>query len=72
MLENTSPADFGKLKASAMMTKNPVTVKAEKLAFEALKLMENRPKQISVLPVVDADDNCIGLLRLHDIVRSGL
>jgi arabinose-5-phosphate isomerase len=34
--------------------------------------MENRPSQISVLPVVDAALRCVGLLRLHDLVRSGL
>ena len=54
------------------MTENPVAVSPELLAFEALKLMEERPSQISVLPVVDANHVCVGLLRLHDIVRSGL
>ncbi len=35
--------------------------------------MEDRPSQISVLPVVDAGNGeCLGLLRLHDIYRSGL
>jgi arabinose-5-phosphate isomerase len=34
--------------------------------------MEDRPSQINVLPVVDADGLCVGLIRLHDIVRSGL
>jgi arabinose-5-phosphate isomerase len=34
--------------------------------------MENRPSQISVLPVVDSGRRCVGLLRLHDLVRSGL
>jgi arabinose-5-phosphate isomerase len=42
------------------------------LAYDALQLMENRPSQISVLPVVDMSGRCVGLLRLHDIVRSGL
>jgi arabinose-5-phosphate isomerase len=42
------------------------------LAFDALRLMEDRPSQISVLPVVDDDRRCVGLIRLHDIVRSGL
>ncbi len=37
-----------------------------------INLMENRPTQISVLPVTDEQGICIGLLRLHDIVRSGL
>jgi arabinose-5-phosphate isomerase len=42
------------------------------LAYDALRLMEDRPRQIAVLPVVDEEGNCVGLLRLHDIVRSGL
>jgi arabinose-5-phosphate isomerase len=42
------------------------------LAYEALQLMEDRPGQISVLPVVDGEKVCVGLIRVHDIVRSGL
>ena len=53
------------------MTKNPITAEPEMLAFDALNLMENRPRQISVLPVIEGE-KCVGLLRLHDIVRSGL
>jgi arabinose-5-phosphate isomerase len=49
-----------------------VVVAPELLAHAALRLMENRPSQISVLPVVDGDGRAVGLLRLHDIVRSGL
>jgi arabinose-5-phosphate isomerase len=59
--------------ASDMMTRNPVTVAPDVLAYDALRLMEDRPSQISVLPVSDpGDGRCLGLLRLHDIVRSGL
>jgi arabinose-5-phosphate isomerase len=33
--------------------------------------MEDRPSQISVLPVVDpATRRCLGLLRLHDIYHG--
>jgi arabinose-5-phosphate isomerase len=42
------------------------------LAYGALRLMEERPRQISVLPVVNAEGISVGLLRVHDIVRSGL
>jgi arabinose-5-phosphate isomerase len=54
------------------MTPNPVAVTADILAYEALQIMENRPSQISVLPVVDQNQICLGLLRLHDVLRSGL
>lgn len=60
------------LKAQQIMTPNPVTVTLDVLAYDALKLMEERASQISVLPVVDGDGYCLGLIRLHDIVRSGL
>jgi arabinose-5-phosphate isomerase len=54
------------------MTRNPVVTTPETRAFDALRLMEDRPSQINVLPVVDGNGACIGLIRLHDIVRSGL
>ncbi|NJK52352.1 MAG: CBS domain-containing protein [Leptolyngbyaceae cyanobacterium SU_3_3] len=54
------------------MTINPVSVTPDILAYDALKLMEERPSQISVLPVVDTQQRCIGLIRLHDLLRSGL
>jgi arabinose-5-phosphate isomerase len=70
-IEKTAPENFSALRAEQMMTPDPVTVAPEMLAYDALRLMENRPKQISVLPVV-AGGKSVGLLRLHDVVRSGL
>jgi arabinose-5-phosphate isomerase len=60
------------LQAGTMMTQNPIQVEPTLLAYEALQIMENRPSQISVLPIVEADQRYIGLIRLHDIIRSGL
>ena len=71
-IEKTLPENFSALKAEQMMTENPTVAAPEMLAFDALKLMENRPRQISVLPVTNEQKICLGLLRLHDIVRSGL
>lgn len=70
-IEKTAPENFAELKAEQMMTQNPTTANPEMLAFDALQLMENRASQISVLPVIE-NEKCVGLLRLHDIVRSGL
>ncbi|MGB6297830.1 MAG: KpsF/GutQ family sugar-phosphate isomerase [Rivularia sp. (in: cyanobacteria)] len=66
------PKDLKNLQAAAIMAENPVTVQPEQLAYDALQLMENRSSQISVLPVVDEVNYCVGLLRLHDIARSGI
>lgn len=64
--------DLERINAAAMMTRAPVVVAPDVLAYAALELMEDRPSQISVLPVVDAGGRSVGLLRLHDIVRSGV
>ncbi len=56
--------------AREIMTQNPITISPDQMAYEALQLMENRPSQISVLPVVDASKKPMGLIRLHDLVRA--
>lgn len=71
-VQRSDPAKLGELLAEALMTRDPVTIPPNELAYTALQLMENRPSQISVLPVVDDRRRCVGLLRLHDLVRSGL
>jgi len=71
-IQKSSPEKLRELTAEAFMTSNPVSVTPNELAYAALQLMENRPSQISVLPVVDSDGHSVGLLRLHDLVRSGL
>lgn len=70
-IERTAPDELTGLTASSMMTADPIKTSSSMLAFEALKIMEDRPSQISVLPVVDGE-KCVGLLRLHDVVRSGI
>ncbi len=51
------------------MTKNPKSIKSEMLVVEALEIMERY--NITVLPVVD-DKKPIGLVHLHDILKSGV
>jgi len=60
--------DILSLKASALMSTGPVVVKPDVSVGAALRIMEERSSQISVLPVVTPDDgSLLGLLRLHDI-----
>jgi len=62
--------DIRVLRACDVMTERPSTLAPEALLHEALAFMEDRPSQISVVPVMDAEHRCLGLLRLHDIYRG--
>ncbi len=55
-----------------LMTQTPIVCREDQMAVEAVELMENRPSQISVLPVLDANRKVVGVVRIHDLVRSGL
>lgn len=58
---------------SKMMTLNPKFISQEKLAWEALQLMEANPSSpITVLPVIDAQHIVVGLIKLHDILQAGI
>jgi arabinose-5-phosphate isomerase len=70
-LQRSSPDELGKLCAEEVMTSEPVVISPDAMAYEALQLMENRPSQIAVLPVVE-EKRSVGLVRLHDLVRIGL
>lgn len=71
-IQKIKHAELEALTSSMMMTREPVVARPELLAYDALRLMEDRPRQISVLPVVNSERICVGLIRVHDIVRSGL
>jgi arabinose-5-phosphate isomerase len=56
-----------------LMTKTPRTITADKLAAQALNIMEkNHPRPITVLPVVDGDNQAIGIIHLTDLLRQGV
>lgn len=63
-------SNIEKLKVTDVMTPKPITISPEVLLGEALAIMEERDSQINVLPVVDSNSRCIGVIRLHDIIRS--
>ena len=65
--------DFLQRPVCELMTKSPKTITEDKLAAQALHLMEsNKPKPITVLPVIDKDNKVIGLLHMTDLVRQGV
>src|SRR5262249_34053203 len=56
----------------AVMIPHPIIIHPDEMAVKALEVMENRPSQISVLPVVDAERRVVGIVRVHDLVQAGL
>lgn len=68
MLERNE--DFQASTAQQLMTASPVTINQSAPLADALKLMEDRPTQIYVLPVLEFTGGpCCGLLRLHDVYQ---
>ncbi len=56
--------------AIEVMTKNPITTFADTLAVEAIAVMNK--KSITSLLVLDEEKKAIGILHLHDCLRSGV
>ena len=63
--------DIRDLKAFELMVHEPVTIKPETKIGQAVRLMEERPSQIAVLPVQSDQGVLKGLLRLHDVYQPG-
>src|SRR5690606_8413361 len=55
---------------SSAMTPAPRTIRAEELAAEALKMMDQH--KINALLVVDDNERLIGALNMHDLLRAGI
>ena len=53
-----------------VMSKNPTVISKERLAAEALKILQQ--KKIDELPVVDAHHKPVGLLDVQDLLKAGL
>jgi arabinose-5-phosphate isomerase len=57
----------------ALMSKEPTRISPTAMAYEALQLMEsNQRRPITILPVTDKGGRVVGLIRLHDILQSGI
>ena len=52
-----------------VMTKKPKLIEENRLAAEALELMERH--LITLLPVINEDEKLVGVLHLHDILGKG-
>lgn len=65
--------DFLNKRVEEIMTRTPRTITADKLAAQALHMMEkNKPRPITVMPVVDGEHRAIGMIHLTDLLRQGV
>src|SRR5262249_37663088 len=56
-----------------LMTPGGRTIAPQALAWEALKTMKNlHNSPIMVLPVIDEAKHVVGLIKMHDILQSGI
>jgi arabinose-5-phosphate isomerase len=67
-----SGKDIFTLTVSAIMNANPDFVLEDENAFRALEKMEKREKPISLLPVLNSQEQVVGMIHLHDLVARGL
>lgn len=60
--------DVRSARIADVMTRQPRTIGADKLAVEAARLMETH--KINGLIVIDADGHAVGALNIHDLLRA--
>jgi len=60
--------DFHRVPVVAVMTKTPKTIGPDELAAAAVGMMR---RGVIALPVVDAEENIVGVVHLHDLMRAG-
>jgi len=60
---------FSALTAEQLMTKNPICIGGDRLAADALSIMQKY--EITALPIVDDTNTLLGLLHLHNLLGKG-
>ena len=64
--------DIYNMDLNDIITKTPVTIRKGMLAVEALRIMIQGEKKVSVAPVVDENNILLGALCAKDIIKSGI
>lgn len=60
---------FKTLTAAQLMTRNPISIDGDRLAVDALSIMQKY--EITALPIVDSVGKLVGLLHLHNLLGKG-
>jgi arabinose-5-phosphate isomerase len=61
--------DVYAIEAGDLMTRNPITIRKDRTAAEALEIMES--KLITALAVSDESERLVGIIHLHDLLGRG-
>ena len=65
--------DFLDEPVESIMFTSPLTISPEKMAAQALHVMEqHKPNPVTVLPVIDKENRPIGMVHLTDLLRQGV
>ena len=62
--------DLARRKIKSVMTKNPTVISKDRLAAEAMHILES--KKIDEVPVVDKNGSVVGLLDVQDLLKAGV
>jgi arabinose-5-phosphate isomerase len=73
-LRRNLSADLLKEKAKQVMSADPVTIAPDKLAAEAVYVMNNNRKgvEITAIFVVNKEGHPVGVLHIHACLRAGV
>ncbi|WP_336945017.1 KpsF/GutQ family sugar-phosphate isomerase [Asaia sp. HN010] len=64
--------NLGEATAGEIMNRAPITTKGDVLAQEVIHLMTARRKAINSLFILDETGRPVGIVRLHDLLRTGI
>jgi arabinose-5-phosphate isomerase len=54
------------------MNLSPTVISSDQMAVDALEVMRNRKRPITVLPVVNRKNKVVGMVHLHNLLAAGL
>ena len=67
-----SQKTFNSMKITEIMNSSPTVVSSSQMAVDALEIMRNRKRPITVLPVVNDKNKVVGMVHLHNLLAAGL
>jgi len=67
-----SQRSFNSMKITEIMNPSPTVIGSNEMAVDALKIMRERKRPITVLPVINGKSKVVGMVHLHNLLAAGL